>query len=129
MKRTTKQTVLVAEDSELLMRVYEIELKDAGFKLISTADGDSVFHLAKSKNPDIILLDMYLPNKNGEAILVDLKNHDKSKDIPVIVTSNCNSGEGDRMLAAGACDFIIKANYSPNEIIDRIKKHLSKKKK
>jgi len=77
------------------------------------------------KSPDLIVLDLVMPLKDGFETLKELKADDRFKNIPVIVVSNL--GQEDDIKKAktlGAIDYFVKANISLNEMVDIVKKHL-----
>lgn len=94
-----------------------------GFEIRNATNGMEVPNVLKDYTPDIILLDLIMPKKDGFETLKDIKSNPQWKDIPVIVTSNLGQKEDiDRVKALGAADFIIKSNNSIQEIIDKISK-------
>ena len=81
--------------------------------------------MAKAKKPDIILLDLIMPVKDGFETLKDIKNDQELKDIKVIVLSNLSQEEDkQRVMYMGAVDFVVKANTSFKEVVQIIKRHL-----
>ncbi|MCK5027291.1 MAG: response regulator, partial [Candidatus Pacebacteria bacterium] len=92
-----------------------------GFDVDSAIDAEQAFDALKKKKPEIILLDLILPGVDGFEILTQIKADDNLKDIPVMVISNLGQKEDiDRAMELGAVDFLIKANYTLDEIISRV---------
>lgn len=113
--------VLVVEDDKFLGMAYKVTMEKAGFEFKIATDGEEAIEVLKTWVPDIILLDLIMPRKDGFATLEDIKKDDRLHRIPVIVTSNLGQKEDfDRALAMGAKGFIIKSNSSPDEIVARI---------
>ncbi len=120
--------VLIVEDEEALRKVLQEKIQDSGFEAFTAKDGDEAWNMAKSKNPDIILLDLILPKRNGFEVLGMLKQDPELKDIPVIVLSNLSEDENlKKALAMGAEDYFVKVQHPINEVVEKIKDHLLQK--
>jgi len=120
--------ILFIEDEAALQEALGEALRQKGFKVIKALDGDSGLRLAKSENPDLILLDLVLPYKEGFEVLQDLKADKKTESIPVIVLTNLEGVKDvDRALQAGATTYLIKTQYNIEEIIANVKKTLKVK--
>lgn len=116
--------VMVAEDDAFLMNMYLVQFKQVGYEVISASDGEEAINKLKAgKRPDIFLLDIIMPNKNGFEVLEYINKNPELKKIPVIILSNLGQ-ESDiqRGKEAGAVDFIVKANISLEEIVHKIEK-------
>ena len=93
--------------------------------MISAMDGEEGFRLAKSEQPDLILLDLILPKLNGFEVLKRLKEEKATEDIPVIVLTNLEGmGDVEKALELGAMTYLVKANYSLEEVLQKIKQAL-----
>jgi DNA-binding response OmpR family regulator len=120
--------VLIVEDEEALRKVLQEKIQDSGFEAYAAKDGDEGWNMAKSKNPDIILLDLVLPKRSGFDVLGMLKQDPELKDIPVIVLSNLSEDENlKKALAMGAEDYFVKVQHPINEIVEKIKDRLLQK--
>ena len=120
--------VLIVEDEEALRKVLQEKMENAGFETFAAKDGAEAWDMAKSKNPDIILLDLILPKHNGFDVLFTLKQDPELKKIPVIVVSNLSEDENlKKALAMGAEDYFVKAQHPINEIVDKVKTRLLEK--
>lgn len=117
--------ILVAEDDKFLARAYEFKLSRAGCQIIMAANGEEAINKMKAEKPDLVLLDIIMPKKNGFDILLEIKADPELKAIPVIIMSNLGQ-EGDikKGLQAGAIDYIVKANTSLEEVVKLIEKYL-----
>lgn len=114
--------ILFIEDESALQKTLGESLRQEGFEIISALDGELGLNLAKTKNPDLILLDLILPKINGFEVLKQLKSLQETKDIPVIVLTNLEGvGEIDKVLELGATTYLVKAQYSLDEMIEKIK--------
>jgi DNA-binding response OmpR family regulator len=118
-------TILFIEDEAALQKTFGDVLKKNGYEMISALDGEAGLKLAKEKKPDLILLDLILPKLHGFEVLKKLKEGRETKDIPVIVLTNLEAlGEVDKTIELGARTYLVKAQYSPEEIVEKIKKTL-----
>jgi DNA-binding response OmpR family regulator len=120
--------VLIVEDEEALRKVLQEKLQRAGFEVFVAEDGDEGWNMAKSKNPDIILLDLILPKRNGFDLLGMLKQDPELKSIPVFVLSNLAEDENlKKALQMGAEDYFVKSQHPINEVIEKVKDRLMEK--
>lgn len=117
--------VLLVEDDVFLSSIYQKKFEMEGFKVTPVDNGEKVLAEAKKKSPDIILLDILLPKRDGFSALELLKQDDATKNIPVILLTNLGQKDDvEKGLAAGATDYLIKAHFKPSEIVDKVKKVL-----
>ncbi len=108
-----KKKILLVEDDKFLIRTYGYKLEDSGYEILRLEDGVNVLPVAKEKNPDLILLDIIMPNRNGFDVLRDLKSDKEAKNIPVIIVSNLSQQKDvEEGLNLGAEKFIVKSNIS-----------------
>lgn len=114
--------ILVVEDEQVLAKVFEEKFQKAHYEVKIAADGQAAIDLAKSFSPDVIVLDLVLPKKNGFDVLSELKSEDALKIIPVVVVSNLGEDEDiKRALSLGAEDYFVKAQHPINEIVSKVK--------
>jgi two-component system cell cycle response regulator DivK len=104
------KSVYVVEDNEKNMKLFRAILKlIPDIEIFEETRGDLGFELIKSSNPDLVILDIQLPEKNGIEICSELKKLEKFKDVPFIaVTSFAMKGDKERILAAGFEQYISK---------------------
>ncbi len=118
--------ILVAEDDKFLANAYRIKLLKAGFTVEVVSDGNELLSKLDSFSPDLILLDLIMPVKDGFASLIELKKGEY-KNIPVIIASNLGQSEDVKKgLSMGAIDYIVKSDTSLEELIKKINKHAKK---
>ena len=117
--------ILFIEDESALQKTFGEILRQEGYEMISALDGETGLRLAKSEKPDLILLDLILPKMPGFDVLKKLKEDNETKDIPVIVLTNLEDiKDVDRAIELGATTYLVKAKYSLEEIVEKIKKAL-----
>lgn len=117
--------ILFIEDESALQKTFGEILTQEGYQMISALDGEIGLRLAGDEKPDLILLDLILPKVNGFDVLRKLKEDKETKDIPVIVLTNLEEmGNVDKAIELGATTYLVKANYSLKEIVEKIRKAL-----
>ncbi len=123
-----ERKILVVEDDDFLLEMYSTKLELEGFKVFNATNGVQGLKVAQRENPDLILLDLNLPEMSGFEVLEQLKKVDSTKDILVVVLTNYSQKDNiDRCLELGADDYLIKAHFVPSEVISKIKKLLEEK--
>lgn len=112
--------ILFIEDDPGLQKTLGDALRGAGYEVSSALDGDEGLRRAQRDIPGLILLDLILPKKDGFEVLRALKDDSRTSGIPVIVLTNL---EGDRevqkAMECGAISYLVKTNYSLQEVIER----------
>lgn len=116
-----KQKILVVDDEADVVELIEYNLRNAGFDVICAADGEEALAKIKTTLPDMIVLDIMLPGKDGFEVCKQLKRDPKTANIPIIMLT-AKAAEVDRVvgLELGADDYITKP-FSPRELVLRIK--------
>lgn len=115
--------ILIAEDDKFLGNAYRVKLTKAGFEVQLARDGQEVLTTLATFIPDVLLLDLMMPVKDGFTTLEEIKANPNLKSIPVIVASNLGQKEDfERALKLGAADFVVKSDLSLDTIIDKINK-------
>lgn len=120
-----KPKILFIDDDDFLRKIYKSELSDQGYEVVLAANGEEGIALAKAQIPDLIILDMIMPQKNGFEVLDALKKDEACKNIPIIILSNLGQ-EKDvaRGLSMGAQEYLIKDKMSMEEVVAKLQKYL-----
>lgn len=119
--------ILFIEDESALQKTFGEVLTKEGYEMISALDGKTGLRLAKEKKPDLILLDLILPRMHGFDVLKELKEDEKTKDIPIIILTNLENAEDiQKALELGARTYLVKANYTLEEVIRKVKETIEK---
>jgi len=109
--------VLVVDDQPHIVRLIEINLVNAGYEVITAGDGVTGFELARTEKPDLIILDVIMPRRDGFAVLRDLRADPELAQIPVIMftvkAQNHDIAEG---LREGA-DLYLPKPFHPHELV------------
>jgi len=120
-----KKKILIIEDEKILAEMYDNKFTKAGFKVVLAYDSEEGIKIAKKEKPDLIVLDILLPSENGITFLSWLKKDPKISSIPVVVFSNYDDPETKKEAEEfGVKDYLIKANYTPQAIVKKIKSYL-----
>ena len=117
------KTILFIEDESALQKTFGDILGKEGYDMISALDGEIGLKLAKSKKPDLILLDLVLPKVHGFEVLKELKSDLGTKDIPIIVLTNLEAIEDvNKAIELGAKTYLVKTQYNLEEVVEKVKK-------
>ena len=120
--------ILIADDDSLIISMYQEGFKKAGFLVVTASNGEMAIEQAKKENPDIILMDLRMPVKDGMDATIALKADSATKDIPVIFLTSIEDGEG-RITAAkaiGAEDFLTKSKTAIQDVISKVNEILAR---
>lgn len=121
-----KKKILIIEDDSILQKAVKITLEDAGLDVIQAMDGEKGLALAKSQAPDLVLLDLILPKKNGWDVLKQIKDNKEINDIPVLVFTVYEKEDSiAECMSLGARGYFLKSDYSLKEIVDKVKEVLA----
>ena len=114
--------ILIIEDDKFLRELMVRKLASLQFNVVSAVDGEEGLEKIKSELPDIVLLDLILPGINGFEVLEKSKKDPATAKIPVIILSNLGQSEDiEKGIALGAKDFLVKAHFTPQEIVNKLK--------
>lgn len=121
-----KQKIVLIEDDESLSEIIHTELSNAGFEVVRAFDGEEGLKRVKSECPNLVLLDILLPKKNGFEVLEELKKSPDTKSIPVVILTLLGEDEEIKKgLRLGATDYLVKSSHAVAEIVEKIKKILA----
>src|SRR3990167_10910144 len=119
--------ILLVEDDPFLIDIYKDKLEESGYAVETVEDGDQVLNKITEARPDLVLLDIILPNVDGWEILRTIRNKPDTKDLKVIILSNLGQKEEvEKGVDLGATKYLIKAHFTPSEVIKEIKELLNK---
>jgi len=122
-----KTKVLIIEDEEMLVNMYISKFTKDGYQAEKAINGTMGLEQAKNIKPDIILLDIMMPEIDGFMVLKNLKEDIDTKDIPVIMLTNLGQEEDiEKGKNLGAIDYLVKANLTPGQVVAKVKEVLNK---
>ena len=117
--------ILIIEDEKILLEVLRKKIDQKGYDVSVAEDGEEGLRKMREVRPDLILLDIMMPKKDGFGVLTDMNQDEELAKIPVIVISNSGQPvEIERAKKLGVKEFLIKANFEPDEVIEKMKKVL-----
>lgn len=119
------KTVLIVEDNELNMKLFNDLLEAHGYATIQTRDGMDALRIARENRPDLIIMDIQLPEVSGLEVTKWLKEDKELNEIPVIaVTAFAMKGDEEKIRQGGCQDYIAKP-ISVENFMSTIRKHLN----
>ncbi len=114
--------MLIIEDEEASASVLEEKFAKEKYEIKVARDGESGMSYVKSFHPDIVLLDLVIPKKNGFEVLEEIKTNKATESIPVVVLSNLSEDSDiKKCLALGASDYFAKSQHPINEVVEKVK--------
>jgi CheY-like chemotaxis protein len=117
--------IVLAEDDRFLRRACETKLRQCGFEVHTAVDGDEAVTVTKEVVPDLLLLDLLMPKRDGLGVLRALREHEPTKDLTVVILSNSSKElEMKNAASLGAAAYWVKANMSLQELCEKVKELL-----
>jgi two-component system, cell cycle response regulator DivK len=118
------KTVLVVEDNELNMKLFHDLLEASGYNIVQTRNGLEAIDLAREHHPDLILMDIQLPEVSGLEVTKWIKEDDDLRTIPVIaVTAFAMKGDEER-IRQGGCEAYLSKPISVNTFLETVKSYI-----
>lgn len=120
-KLPNKGLILVVEDDSFLRKLLVQKLTHDGFRILEAEGGKEALEYLKSEVPTVILLDLIMQGIDGFQVLQEIRSNQRTKNVPVVVLSNLGEQENiDRAKSLGADDYLIKAHFVLEEIVEKI---------
>lgn len=126
----SKGKILIIEDDRYISKMYQLKLSLEGYEVDVAENGKYGVDKVKVMMPDIILLDILMPELDGFEVLKIVKGDAATKDIPVLIMSNL--GQEDHIkkgMQLGAAGYIVKSQYTPSKVVEKIKETMGAKAK
>lgn len=124
---TKQYKVLLIEDDLSLLKIYSNKLKANNFVVSVATTGEEGLHKAETEKPDVVLLDLILPEKDGFIVLEEIKKNPETKKIPVIILSNLGqTADIEKGKELGAVDYLVKADVSLIDLVGKVKQYIAK---
>lgn len=119
--------VLIVEDDVYLVKAYEAKLATSGFEVKIVTDGDQALEAMESFKPDVVVLDIVMPRRDGYSFLEEVKKHSEYEDIPIIVASNLGQkSDIEKVKDLGVIDYIVKSDMSLDDLVAKVQAALKK---
>lgn len=117
---------MIVEDDEHISKVYEIKFAREGFAVSVARDGIEAVTKIAAEKPDIILLDLMVPKKDGFGVLEDIKKIPELVHIPVLVLSNLGQkSDQERALGLGANEYLVKVDHPIQDVVEKVKGYMA----
>lgn len=117
-----KTSILVVEDDQFITNAFKFKFEEAGFKVKVAYNGQEAIDVLKEFKPDIIILDIVMPVKNGFEVLEEIKKDKRLSSVPVIVATNLGQEQHViRALQMGVSEYIVKSELSLNDLVAKVK--------
>ncbi len=114
--------ILIVEDDPDLLELVCLKLQQEGFETLKAETGQMAMDLLKEVLPDLVLLDIMLPDIDGLTVLNEIATHEETKSLPVIILSNiADQGSFDQASAIGQYEYLVKSKTDLNELVKKIK--------
>lgn len=118
--------IAIIEDDSAISQMYRIKFEAEGYQVETAENGKLGLALIEEMKPDIVLLDLMMPEMTGDEMLAKLRATDWGKDIKVIVLTSMGKSEiPESMKELGVLSCILKANMTPRQVAELVKQHLS----
>lgn len=117
-----RKRILVIDDEPELVAMIKLRLEASDYDMLSAGDGEEGMTMAKKEKPDLIILDIMMPKKDGYTFVKEKKIDPEIKDIPVIILT-AKTKMKDLFEIEGVSDYLVKP-FEANELLEKVKKHL-----
>lgn len=118
--------IAIIEDDPVISQMYRFKFEASNFEVQLANNGKRGIEMIKSFQPDLILLDLQMPEMNGADALEIIRKNEWGKNIPVIILTNMGEEESPKKLRAlGIHSYIVKANLTPNQVLKRVQEALN----
>jgi DNA-binding response OmpR family regulator len=117
--------IAIVEDDSAISQMYRIKFETEGYTVETAENGKLGLALIEEMKPDIVLLDLMMPEMDGEEMLTKLRATNWGKDIKVIILTNMGENEAPESIKEMNVEaFILKANMTPRQVAELVKEHL-----
>jgi DNA-binding response OmpR family regulator len=118
--------IAIIEDDQAISQMYRIKFESEGYQVETAANGKLGLELTEKMKPDIILLDLMMPEMTGDEMLAKLRAMSWGKDIKVIILTNMGEQEAPESIKSmNVRRFIVKAEMTPRQVAEMVKAELS----
>jgi two-component system cell cycle response regulator DivK len=121
---TKQKTVLIVEDNELNMKLFNDLLDVQGYRILQAGNGTDALALAKAHHPDLILMDIQLPEKSGLDVTREIKADPELADIPVIAVTAFAMKSDEQRIRDGGCEDYLAKPISVPVFLEKVKRYL-----
>jgi two-component system, chemotaxis family, chemotaxis protein CheY len=124
-QRPFKRKICIVDDDISLIEIYKIKLEEDGFDVITAEDGEQGLVAIKQEKPDLALVDLNMPNKNGIEMMEEIRRDKDLSRIKIIILTNYDDMDTVKKIEKyNASFYIVKANATPQKVSDMVKEAL-----
>ncbi|HEX9594661.1 MAG TPA: response regulator [Candidatus Saccharimonadales bacterium] len=117
-----KKKVAIVEDDLAISQMYRLKFEAEGYDVAVAENGQVGLEVIEGFRPDVVLLDMMMPQMNGDEVLKNMRSHDWGKDTPVLILTNMGKEEASRSLESlNVHSYIVKAEMTPKQVAERVR--------
>lgn len=117
--------ILIIEDEEILLNLLQKKLIEEGYDVSIAVNGEEGLEIMRKTIPDLVLLDIVMPKKDGFEVMEEMCSDEALKNIPIVIISNSGQEmELDRARKLGAKDWLVKTEFDPMEVVEKVKKQI-----
>lgn len=121
-----KKKILIIEDEKILLDLLQKKLSQEGYDIMATHNGEEGLKAMREQKPDLVLLDIIMPKMSGFEVMEEMNKDAELKEIPIIIVSNSGQPvELERAQSLGAKDWLVKTEFDPQLVIDKVKKQFA----
>jgi DNA-binding response OmpR family regulator len=114
--------IAIIEDDAVISQMYRMKFETDGFDVQLANNGERGVALVEHFSPDIILMDLQMPEMDGATALAEIRKNEWGKDVPVIILTNLGEEEAPKSLKdLGIHSYIVKAELTPRQVVQRVK--------
>jgi CheY-like chemotaxis protein len=122
-----KKKILVVDDSRTALFMVTTILRKERYELVTATDGEQAIEKAEAERPDLILMDVVMPNKTGFEACRELKRRDDTRTIPVILVTTRGEGENVEAGFASGCNDYVTKPIDAQELLSKVRDHMEAK--
>jgi len=118
--------IAIIEDDAVISQMYRMKFESDGFDVQLANTGEAGVSLVEHFSPDIILMDLQMPEMDGATALANIRKNKWGKDVPVIILTNLGEEEAPKEIRSlGIHSYIVKAELTPRQVVQRVKQALN----
>jgi CheY-like chemotaxis protein len=122
----TAQKVLIVDDEESLLTVLSTKFTEEGITVLTAENGKKALEVAFAEHPDVIVLDIMMPEMDGFDVMKHLQEDEWGKTVPIILLTNSSSFDTiSKAVSSGMSEFIVKTELKLDEVVNRVKQRLT----
>ncbi|MFP6571248.1 MAG: response regulator, partial [Vicinamibacterales bacterium] len=118
-----RHKLLLADDSVTIQRVVQLTFVDEDIEVVTVGDGSQIVDAIRKETPDIVLVDVNMPNKNGYEVAAFVKSG-ATHDVPVVLLAGAFEPVSEAQAKEAGCDGVLVKPFEPNQVVEKVKELL-----